>query len=397
MTAKKLRVLHIIDSLDPRQGGTVECVRQVGAAVAARGHAVEVASCRDVPGDAWLASFPLKVHALGPALGKYAYTPRLRAWLREQGRAFDAWIINGLWQFHGLGASRIAHRLGVPYFVYAHGMLDPWSRRAAPLKYVKKLAYWAAAERWMLDHAAAILFTSQEESVLARGYFPVAGWREQVVGNGIADPPRVARADADGFRAAHGIDAGKQVVLSLGRIHPKKGIDLLLRAFASLPAARERLVLVVTGEGEAGYVESLRQLGGTLGIEANVRWTGGLYGAEKWNAFAASDLFVLPSHQENFGIALVESLAAGVPVCTTTGVNIHPMVTRYGAGFVCRDDAGEVAACLARWIAMGEGEKDAMRAAARRCFEEQFRVEAAAARLLEALHAAIGTAAVEAS
>ena len=124
MTGETLRILHVINSLDPREGGTVECVRQIGGSLSRAGHAVEVAVCRDLPDADWLGSFPLKSYPLGPGVGKYSYTPRLRRWLREHGLNYDAWIINGLWQYQGLGASRVAKELGIPYFVYPHGMLD---------------------------------------------------------------------------------------------------------------------------------------------------------------------------------------------------------------------------------------------------------------------------------
>jgi glycosyltransferase involved in cell wall biosynthesis len=384
-----LRILQIIDSLNPCRGGTVECVRQIGRALSRSGHRVEVVACKDRPGSDWLDDFPVRTHALGPGLGQYAYTPRLKGWLARHGSEFDAWIINGLWQYPGLRAPRVAHEMGIPYFVYAHGMLDPWNRRAAPLKYLKKLSYWLAAERWTLEHAAALVFTSDEECVLARRYFPSAHWQEVVVGNGISEPPVPAHGAAARFRIAHDIPPEKRILLYLGRIHPKKGIDVLLRAFASLPEAREKFILVIAGGGDAAYVKSLKASSAQLGIAQAIRWAGPLYDEDKWQAFSAADLFVLPSHQENFGIALVESLAAATPVCTTTGVNIHRQLERCNAGIVCRDSEQGVASALAQWLALGDREQANLRANARQCFEDHFRVDVASRKLIGAIEDAI--------
>jgi glycosyltransferase involved in cell wall biosynthesis len=386
---KALRILQIIGSLHPRHGGTVECLRQIGGALARGGHAVEVVACSDLADAGWLTDFPLRAHALGPGFGSYGYTPRLKPWLAANGARFDAWIVHGLWQYPGFGASRLAHRMGIPYLIYAHGMLDPWNRRATPLKYAKKLLYWLAAERWTLEHAAALVFTSDEERSLATRYFPSGRWREAIVGNGISEPPAPGSGAAQRFRAAQGIPLAKRILLYLGRIHPKKGIDLLMHAFSSLPAARESCVLVIAGPGDASYVESLKASSAELGIEDAIRWAGPLYGGDKWQAFSAADLFVLPSHQENFGIALVESLASGTPVCTTTGVNIHDQLERCNAGIICRDDEHGVAAALARWLALGEDEKTMLRSNARRCYEAHFRVDLASAKLIDAIGHAI--------
>jgi len=367
----------------------VECVRQLGNSITSKGHTVEIAVCGDHPNDEWLARFPVKAHAFGPGVGKYAYTPRLLEWLRENGPGFDAWIINGLWQFQGLAGSRIARELGIPYFVYAHGMLDPWNRRATPGKYVKKMLYWLLAERATLEKSAGLVFTSQAESVLARSYFPTSNWCGIVVGNGIADPPPVSNDHAREFRAEHSIPADKSVLLFLGRIHSKKGIDILLRAFSSVRPLRERSLLVIAGDGEASYVASLKRMSAELGLTESVRWLGPVYGHDKWRAFSAADLFILPSHQENFGIAVVEALAMGTPVCTTTGVNIHGVLQQYDAGLICNDDQAGVVSALETWQVLGDSQIKTLGTNARRCFEDQFRIDSASNKLLDAITTAV--------
>src|SRR5690349_6044496 len=120
-----MRVLHIISTTNPGFGGPVESVAQLGSYLNGLGVRVEVAACSDAPDAPWLARYPLPVHPMGPGLGNYGYSSRLIPWLREHGPAFDLWIINGIWQYHASAASRTARKLGKPYLVYTHGMLDP--------------------------------------------------------------------------------------------------------------------------------------------------------------------------------------------------------------------------------------------------------------------------------
>jgi glycosyltransferase involved in cell wall biosynthesis len=380
-----LRILHVISSMNPNLGGIVECVRQIGRSLSARGDTIEVAICQDVPGAPWLASIPIRCHPLGPGVGKYAYSPRLRRWLKEYGKTYDAWVINGLWQFQGLGASRVALDLGIPYFVYAHGMLDPWSRRAHPFKYLKKLAYWLLAEGATLERAQGVIFTSQEESELAQHFFPKAGWKSIVVGNGISLPSGVARRQPEIFKQIHNVDKEREVWLFLGRLDPKKGIELLLKAFSSKLISTQNVILVIAGGGETSYVRNLQRKSRNLGIEDRVRWLGPLYGEEKWEAFSSAALFILPSHQENFGIALVEAMAMGVPVCTTRSVNIHREIEAFNAGIICEDNEKSLVDAFQRWQRLSEGDRTRAGRDARHCFEVNFQIEGAANRLRQAI------------
>ena len=111
------------------------------------------------------------MHALGPARGRYAYTARLIPWLESNAPRFEAIIVEGLWQFHGFGVWRVLHSATTPYFVYPHGMLDPWFKRTYPLKHLKKWLYWPWAEYRVLRDARAVIFTCEEERRLARESF----------------------------------------------------------------------------------------------------------------------------------------------------------------------------------------------------------------------------------
>lgn len=383
-----MRILFVIDSLDPRNGGTVECIRQVGAAVANIGNSVEVA-CFDLPAAAWLSDFPLKTYALGPKYFKYGYCPRLATWLHANARHYDAIIVSGLWQYQSLCVWRALRGKTTPYFVYAHGMLDPWSKRAQPLKHLKKALYWRWAEYRVLTDAAGVLFTSEEERFLARECFSRYTVRELLAGNGIRPPAGNNDQQLAAFYAKFPGLAGKRILLFLGRLHEKKGCDLLLEAFAAVATRDPRLHVVLVGEGSARYTATLKEKIAQLGLTQRVTLAGFLLGDEKWGAFRACEVFVLPSHQENFGIAVVEALACAKPVLISDKVNIWREIIAHAAGLARSDTLPGTTQLLQAWTSLSDPEKLEMARSAKACFVEQFEIQPVAKRLVEVIETEI--------
>src|SRR5690606_29429248 len=255
-----MRILHVLPSVDPRTGGPVEGVRQMGAVLRAQGHEVEVLTL-DAPGEAHLSQFPLPVHALGPAkLGNYRYSKALVPWLRAHAAQYNAVIVDGLWQYHGLGVWRALRKSKVPYFVFTHGMNDPWFKRQYPLKHLKKWLYWPWAEYRVLRDAAAVIFTCEEERLQSREPFWLYRCQEEVSAFGTALPPQDADAARVRFFQAHPELAGKRLLLFLGRIHEKKGCDLLVQAFCSLATEAPDVQLVMVGPDDAGLMPELLQM-----------------------------------------------------------------------------------------------------------------------------------------
>lgn len=380
-----MRILRAVRSVDAAYGGPVEGIVQSSKVLLSWGHQVDIVTL-DSPGDACVRDFPLPATCLGPARGIYGYAPAYVPWLRQHAREYDAVLVHGLWQYTGFGAWRALHASGQPYFVFTHGMLDPWFKRAYPFKHLKKLLYWPWAEYRVLRDARAVLFTCEEERVLARQSFSLYNCREAVVNYGTAAPPEEReeeerQAFLDRFLEL----AGKRVLLFLGRIHPKKGCDLLIEAFARMASRDPSLHLVLAGPGSADWLADLRRLGERLEVARRITWTGMLSGDLKWGAFRSAEVFVLPSHQENFGIAVVEALACGVPVLLSDKVNIWREIEADGAGFVARDDLGGTLELLARWEDAAPESRSAMRARARACFASRFEIHRAARSLIEVL------------
>jgi glycosyltransferase involved in cell wall biosynthesis len=360
----------------------LEGVRQRGMQLQREGHTVEIVTSDD-PGESFVKEFPLQVHALGPSSNGYGYNGKLVPWLKQNAAKFDAVIVNGLWQYHSFGAWRALRNAGVPYYVFTHGMLDPWFKRTYPLKHLKKWIYWPWAEYRVLRDAQAVLFTSEEERLLARDSFWLYRANEYVIAYGTTTPPNDAARLRELFLAANPQLRGRRVLLFLSRIHVKKGCDLLVRALAGFAAAEPALHLVVAGPDQTGWIEKLQQLANRLGVADRITWPGMLRGDLKWGAFYSAEAFILPSHQENFGIAVAEALGCGLPVLISDKVNIWREVQSHGAGIIADDTEEGTLTLLQKWLSLTPGQRRTMGRNARALFDERFTVDAMATGLLD--------------
>jgi glycosyltransferase involved in cell wall biosynthesis len=365
-----MRILHVMRSLNPAGGGPIEGVRRLAAGYREAGHEVEVATLDD-PGAEYLKDAPMPVHACGPAKGVYGYSPQLLPWLRANVSRFDGVVVNGLWQYHGLAAWR-ACRGRVPYAVFTHGMLDPWFKRTYPMKHVKKWPYWALVEYKLLRDATRVLFTSEAEQRLAAESFWLHKWRGEVVPYGTPGPAGDAEALKTAFYEACPEMKGRRFLVFLGRIHVKKGCDLLVEAFGRVAGADPDLHLLVAGPDQTGWAKDLRALAAKLGVGDRVHWPGMLTGDAKWGAMYAGEAFTLPSHQENFGISVAEALACGRAVLISDKINIYAEIEKDGAALVEDDTVAGTERLMRRWLALGADERARMGAAARRCFETRY-------------------------
>jgi glycosyltransferase involved in cell wall biosynthesis len=376
-----LKLLHVFRSVSPQEGGPVEGVRQRGIRLQQMGHSVDVVTLDD-PAEAFLHGFPLTVHALGPSHGLYGYNAKLVPWLKTHAPNYDAIIVNGLWQYNGFGAWRALQKSGIPYYVFAHGMLDPWFKRKYPIKHIKKWLYWPWATYRLLRDARVVLFTSEEERLQARMSFWLYRAREQVVAYGTSPPPDNAAELRNQFLSVHPELRDRRVLLFLSRIHEKKGCDLLVRAFAKAAMSEPALHLIIAGPDQTGWVAVLKKLAQDLGVADRISWPGMLRDEMKWGAFYTAEAFVLPSHQENFGIAVAEALGCGLPVLISDKVNIWSEVCSHSAGLVAPDTLQGAQRLLDEWLALNPAERRVMGERALELFRGHFTVNAMAESLL---------------
>ncbi|CDZ47720.1 glycosyltransferase [Neorhizobium galegae] len=298
-----MRILNIIASADPETGGPIEALRLTGLQMARLGHAVEVVTL-DKPSAPYVKEFPLPVHACGRWTQRYGYTPELARWIAANADRFDAAIIHGLWNHASVGGWSSMRRAGLPYVVFAHGMMDPWFRETHSLKHVAKQAFWLAWQGRVLRDAAAVLFTCEEERRRASGAFRGYSYAERIVAFGTADPPAGVDSQLAAFHRLLPELKNRRFLLFLGRFHAKKGCDLLVEAFSKIAASDPDLHLVMAGPDQSGLKSKLIAQAAKAGIADRLHWPGMLAGDAKWGAFRAAEAFVLPSHQENFGIVV---------------------------------------------------------------------------------------------
>jgi glycosyltransferase involved in cell wall biosynthesis len=376
-----MKLLHVMPTMNPASGGPIENVRQIVPVLAQAGHENEVVTL-DAPDAPWLRELPFATHAMGPSWGKYGYTPRLVPWMRENATRYDCAIIRGIWQYHSFGSWH-AIRGRMPYVVFINGMLAPWFKRTYPLKHVKKWLYWPWTDYRVVRDAKAVLFTCEEERVAARQSFWLYRCNERVVSYGTAAPAGDADDQRQAFFTRFPHLEGKQILLFMGRLHPIKGCDILIEAFARLAQGSPEQHLVMAGPDENGWKKDLAALAARLGVSDRITWTGIVTGDMKWGAYRAAELVAVPSHHENFGVVVAEALACGVPVLLSNKVNIWREVNAMNAGLICNDEVGEVSETLARWSAMPETAKETMRRNAQQCFARHFNIEDAATSLIE--------------
>ncbi|HEX8280535.1 MAG TPA: glycosyltransferase, partial [Chthoniobacterales bacterium] len=263
-----MKILQMVQTLDPSTGGVARAVLSLSQALASRGHATEIVSL-DEPRARWVAEAGLPVHALGAGLTSYRYSRTLLPRLREAARAFDRVIVNGLWQYQSFAAWRAFRRAAVPYFVFPHGMLDPWFKRTYPLKHAKKWLYWPWADYRVLRDAAGVIFTSEEERVQARTSFWLYRCTDRVSPLGI-EKPAADDCAGEAFLSAFPELRGRRILLFLGRLHPKKGCDLLVEAFGQLAARHRNVSLVVAGPDQIGWKRELQSVAERLQIAERV-------------------------------------------------------------------------------------------------------------------------------
>jgi glycosyltransferase involved in cell wall biosynthesis len=375
-----VKILHVISSVNPAGGGPIEGIRQLGRTLERQGHDVEIASL-DSPEAPYLKQSPLRVYPLGPSHLHYGFSPRFVPWLRSNASRYNAVIVNGIWQYHSFGTWQALHGGQIPYVLFTHGMLDPWFKKEYPLKHVKKWMYWPWAEYRVLRDASAVLFTCEEERRLARDSFWLYKCHEVVVSYGTAKPEGDAEAEKHEFLSHYPELRGKRLAFFIGRIHPKKGCDLLIEAFAKVLGSDPDWHLVIAGPDQVGLRESLNYRAAELGMASKVTWTGMLSGTIKWGALRSAEIFVLPSHQENFGIAVAEALAAGTPTLISNKVNIWREIEADGAGIVAEDTFEGTCQLFQSYATLSEEKRMEMRRAALDCFIQRFEIKRAAGTL----------------
>ena len=421
-----MKILHIIESMNPKTGGPAQGIRNSYAGSIAQGIQREIV-CFDDPDEVKHWSECYSLIPLGRASWGWRFNPKLIPWLRENAGRYDCVIVNGLWLFPSFAAWWVLGKTGLQwipigksrpstnqseirdqgrladneagsspalpknlpsYWIFTHGMLDPWFQKAPERRWkaMRNWFYWKLLEHRVIRDAAGLLFTCEEELILARTSFrPYQPKKELNVGYGIAEPPPRGKALATAFYNRLPELEGQPFLLFMSRIHPKKGVDLLIQAYgrlaheiigtetASSHPCFQLPALVIAGPGlETEYGRRMNEMARVHCPHGTVHFPGMLEGNCKWGAVHACEAFILPSHQENFGIAVVEALACEKPVLISDQVNIWREIKAAKAGLINQDSLEGTCHLLRQWLALPSDERSLMQRNARQCYLRHF-------------------------
>jgi glycosyltransferase involved in cell wall biosynthesis len=372
----KMNVLRVISSVNKANGGPINGLLNSSNELIKRGWEVEVLSLDD-PSLPHTKNFPMALNTYKSSYGPLKYSKEFREWLVSNVTRFDVVIIHGIWQYHSYCTAQVCKELNVPYVLFTHGMLDPWFTKTNIVGRLKKTIYWKLFEKHTVNNASRVLFTSQEELRLARQPFAPYSPVEQVIAYG--SPLPLVKEDCSKkafFNLFPNLD-GQPFLLFLSRIHEKKGIDILIEAMGELRQKHPGMRLAIAGPDHNNLKQKLHKRAVLLGIDDQISWLGMLDGDVKWGAFYACEAFVLPSHQENFGIVVAEALSTGTPVLITNKVNIWREIESAGAGLVENDDVEGITKLLNQCFTLTPDEKRDMADKAKNCYQNNFSIESA--------------------
>ncbi|RXG27159.1 glycosyltransferase [Leeuwenhoekiella palythoae] len=374
-----MKVLHILTSLNPIAGGVAKAVDLAVCALDSVGFASEVV-CFDEPEASFLRSKHYEVYALGPANNMYSYTENFKEWARVHLRNYDHIILHGLWQYSSYGGYLFWRKYASTssLWVMPHGMLDPYFQKAKDrrLKAIRNWFFWKFLERQVVNNSNGLLFTCLDELKLARTTFkPYNPKSEIVVGLGIDSPISYSYSLSEAFKSTIPALNERPYFLFLGRVDSKKGVDLLVKAYRSLRVKHADIPdLVIAGPGlESAYGQQV--LSDAAGDD-RIHFPGMLQGAAKWGALYGAQNFILPSHQENFGIAVVEALACGTPVLISKQVNIWREIIKEEAGIAEADTLEGTINLLERWLNFSEEQRRLKKDNASKAYRQYFTTNA---------------------
>ena len=358
------RCLQVVSHLHPKYGG-------LSAAVPALGSAVEAASGKAVSLAAFCAAgerfIPQAAGAL--AIRHLPFGRRPFAHDDTAGERFRAMVeessivhIHGLWQHSTAHAARLARRFERPYIVSAHGMLEPWALRQ---KRYKKAVYAALVERPLLRRAACLHALTEAEAEDYRAF----GLRNPVVviPNGVSVPSGVG---SESFFETFPALRGQRLLLFLGRLHAKKGLQVLCQAWREIEARWPDAHLVLAGPDTGDMRLSLEQLCRSLGAR-RVTFTGMLEGALKWSALEASEVFLLPSYSEGLSVSVLEAMGMGLPVIVSRQCHLPEVATR-NCGWEIEPEREALAAAMEECLRAPAARRAALGANGRQLVESRY-------------------------
>lgn len=350
-----MKILHIITNLSSRYGGPVTVCKEICHSLANAGEEVTIYTTNlDFPKGRL--DVPLKTCVIQDGYNVWyfpvQFSPYIVSWelaiaLHKNIKKFDLVHIHGLYRFPQAVAAFFARKYKVPYIIRPHGSLDPFLFHQKRNKLIKRIYEYIILIR-ILNSASALHFTTEEEKQLVQPLnLKTPGI---VIPNGL-DVSKYTNLPSYGrFRGKHNLDDNIKIILHFGRINFKKGLDILVKSFAQVARERDDVRLVIAGPDNEGYGVEVRKWLKQENVYSKAIFTGMLQGDDALEVLRDADIFALPSYTENFGMAVVEAMACGLPVVISDKVNIWREIQKAQAGLVTSCDANEVVASFFRLL-----------------------------------------------
>lgn len=281
-------------------------------------------------------TFVKSLEWLGPT--GWQFSPVMKNALKISIKDFDLIYIVGIWNYPVAMAARCCLRYKKPYIISPRGMLYPFTMGT---KFGKKSIYYNLVVKDILKSANAIHYTTEDESEKCHSFLGLRK-RKVVIPNGIDLSEFRDLSASRKFRERYPELKDKKVILFLGRIARIKGLDILIRAYNILAKESDEVHLFIAGGGEEGYKEKIEKQVSNSKLQKRVTFSGFLNSEEKLEAYAGSDIFVLPSYSENFGLSVVEAMACAVPVVISDKVGIYREIRDKNSGIIVKTNTESV-------------------------------------------------------
>tara|TARA_B110000971_G_C19960900_1_gene477930 strand:+ start:140 stop:1291 length:1152 start_codon:yes stop_codon:yes gene_type:complete len=368
LTQYKKKILRIISSLDPEYGGPPAAIVDSTIALNKIGFKVDIVT-HDNKESQFVKIKNTTIHNLGPSLlGDYNLNFKFTKWLIQNRSKYDLFIVHGLWQFNTLAARLFLKK---KYYVFVHGQLDP-SYKKFFFNKIKKFIYWNLIEKKNLKDSKFILLTNKKEKDLLNDtYVNTKGLKKKVVDYGILEPKydtsKVKKIFYKKFKSLK----DKDFYIYLGRFHNKKGCEIIMNAVKYFSLRKKPINVLMCGSNNI-YKKYLQKISKDLNIEKNIIWSNFLKNDIKLGALLSSKAMLLPSYGENFGVALVEAMACGIPVLTTNKVNIYNYIIENNAGYISSPNNVNFIKIINKFENLKKSNITQLKKNAYRCFKNNF-------------------------
>ena len=368
MKQYKKKILRIISSLDPEYGGPPTAIVDSTIALNKIGFKVDIVT-HDNKESQFVKIKNTTIHNMGPSLlGDYNLNFKFTKWLIQNRSKYDLFIVHGLWQFNTLAARLFLKK---KYYVFVHGQLDP-SYKKFFFNKIKKFIYWNLIEKKNLKDSKFILLTNKKEKDLLNDtYVNTKGLKKKVVGYGILEPKydtsKVKKIFYKKFKSLK----DKDFYIYLGRFHNKKGCEIIMNAVKYFSLRKKPINVLMCGSNNI-YKKYLQKISKDLNIEKNIIWSNFLKNDLKLGALLSSKAMLLPSYGENFGVALVEAMACGIPVLTTNKVNIYNYIIKNNAGYISSPNNVNFIKIINKFENLKKSNITQLKKNAYRCFKNNF-------------------------